>query len=614
MLDATGTDRAVLVGLSLGGHLAAMLAARHPERVEAAMLIAPSAPFGPVAPGRSDPPFLEPLATEAGWAKFNREYWRKDYRGFLEFFFEQSLPEPHSTKQIEDAVGWGLETDAETLADTILARALPQDDGEAVYRTIRRPVVVVHGDRDAIVPHARGELVAKILGAPLVTLEGAGHLPIARDPVLMNRMIRDFAERATGRLPAPARVRRGPGRGRRILYLSSPIGLGHARRDLAIARALRAERPGVAIDWLAQHPVTAVLERAGESVHPASRLLVNESAHIESECGEHDLNVFQALRRMDEILVANFMVFQEAVESGPYDLVIADESWDVDHFWHEHPELKRCPYAWMTDFVGYLPMPAGGDREALLAADYNAEMLEQIARYPCVRDLSVFVGDPEDIVGQRFGPGLPSIREWTEARFRFSGYVTGIDPAAIASREALRERFAFRPDEKVCLVTVGGSGVGAPLLRRVIDAAVLARRRDESLRFVVVAGPRIDPATLPASPGIEVRGYVEDLHLQLAACDGAVVQGGLSTCMELASARVPFLYVPLRNHFEQNVHVRHRLARYGAGRCLEYGTSDPEAIASALLEELRRPVVTVRPVEQDGHVRAARLLAELVPS
>ena len=69
------------------------------------------------------------------------------------------------------------------------------------------------------------------------------------------------------------------------------------------------------------------------------------------------MHVFQALRRMDDILLANFMLFQEAVEDGGYDLIIADEAWDVDHFWHEHPELKRGALAWLTDFVGYCRCP-----------------------------------------------------------------------------------------------------------------------------------------------------------------------------------------------------------------------------------------------------------------
>ena len=134
--------------------------------------------------------------------------------------------------------------------------------------------------------------------------------------------------------------------------------MGHARRDLAVARALKQLKPDLKVDWLAQDPVSRLLTAAGETLHAASAALASENSHIEDEAGEHDLNVFEALRRMDEILVRNFRVFQEAVETQDYDLVIADEGWEVDH-WHEHPELKRAPPAWMTDFVGFAPMPEG---------------------------------------------------------------------------------------------------------------------------------------------------------------------------------------------------------------------------------------------------------------
>ena len=153
-------------------------------------------------------------------------------------------------------------------------------------------------------------------------------------------------------------------RGRRALFLSSPIGLGHARRDVAIAQELRTLVPGLQIDWLAQHPVTRVLADAGETIHPASAWLANESAHIEDESADHDLHAFQAIRRMDEILVNNFMVFNDVVDETYYDLVIGDEAWDVDYFLHENPELKRFAFAWLTDFVGWLPMPAGGTQRS----------------------------------------------------------------------------------------------------------------------------------------------------------------------------------------------------------------------------------------------------------
>jgi predicted glycosyltransferase len=129
--------------------------------------------------------------------------------------------------------------------------------------------------------------------------------------------------------------------------------------------------------------------------------------------------------------------------------------------------------------------------------------------------------------------------------------------------------------------------------------------------MIAVAGPRIDPTMFPTHPGLEVVGYVSRLYRHLCVCDLAVVQGGLSTTMELAAAKRPFLYFPLSHHFEQNFHVRHRLDRYGAGRCMEYATTDPDVLAEAIVENVRRSV-TCRDVETDGAARAAQLIAELV--
>jgi hypothetical protein len=85
---------------------------------------------------------------------------------------------------------------------------------------------------------------------------------------------------------------------------------------VAIADELRKLHPDLDIDWLAQHPVTAVLETHGERIHPLSAELASEVAHITAESIGHDLNAFQAIRRMDEILVNNFMVFHDAVEEA----------------------------------------------------------------------------------------------------------------------------------------------------------------------------------------------------------------------------------------------------------------------------------------------------------
>ena len=196
VLDATGTDRAVIVSLSLGAQRALLLAAAHPERVAGAVFIGPSLPLGSLDEHRAIVErFDEELDTDEDWAKYNRHYWLHDFRGFLEFFFSQCFSEPHSTKQIEDCVNWGLDTNAETLLASEGGVGLgSREKVIEICARIRCPVLVLHGDDDRIRPHAHGAELAEHTGGRLVTLEGSGHIPHARDPVKVNLLIRDFLE------------------------------------------------------------------------------------------------------------------------------------------------------------------------------------------------------------------------------------------------------------------------------------------------------------------------------------------------------------------------------------------------------------------------------------
>jgi len=483
---------------------------------------------------------------------------------------------------------------------------------EAAYGRIACPMLVVHGRKDPIAPVAAAEKIAALTGCELAIFDGAGHAPHARFPARFNSLMRDFRERLldaprSGPV-APLKSRRD--RGKRVPYLSSPIGLGHARRDLAVTRELRRLRPDLQVDWLAQDPVTRFLAANNETLHPASRRLANESAHIEAEAGEHDLNAFQAIRSMDEILIENFMVFQDVLEQDRHDVVIADETWDVDHYWHEHPDLKKAQIAWFTDFVGCVPFAENGPREAFLTTVYNAEMIGHVERHPQVRDRAIFVGGPQDIADLGFGDGLPHMRDWVPKHYEFSDYIIGTHPTEFGPRADLRAEFDYDDGRKTCIIAAGGSGVGAQLIRRILAACPHARARIPDLRMIVVTGPRLDPAGFDWPEGVEARAFVPDLDRHLAACDLALVQGGLTTCMELAAAGTPFLYFPLRNHFEQNFQVAARLDRYNAGRRMTYADATPERIAEAMLEELRSPRVP-HPVARDGAQRAAAMLAEL---
>jgi len=198
VLEATGTETALLAGLCDGGGYAVMLAAARPAIALGVFAIAPSVPRLPSPPPNYRRyPSLEPLDTDEGWAKWNVHYWRRDFRSFLEFFFSQQIPEPYSTKQIEDCVQWGLDGGVETLVLADMEAPAPfasEEEARALCRRVRCPVLVVHGDLDGCQTRERAVAVADLTGGTLVALEGVGHLPHARHPVKVNELMREFAE------------------------------------------------------------------------------------------------------------------------------------------------------------------------------------------------------------------------------------------------------------------------------------------------------------------------------------------------------------------------------------------------------------------------------------
>jgi pimeloyl-ACP methyl ester carboxylesterase len=196
VMDITGVEAGVLVGLSSASGPMVIVASDHPERVAGLVFIAPAAPLG--EPGRmAEIRFEERLDTDERWAKENIHYWRRDYRGFLEYFFSQAFPEPHSTKQLEDGVAWGLDTDPQSLAATKRAPVvLDAESFAARCAAIRAPTLVIQGSDERLSHRTQGIAVAEAIpGAQLELLEGSGHMPNLRDPVRVNLLIRDFIAR-----------------------------------------------------------------------------------------------------------------------------------------------------------------------------------------------------------------------------------------------------------------------------------------------------------------------------------------------------------------------------------------------------------------------------------
>lgn len=588
VLDRLEVDHAAVVGISATAMCCIRLAAEQPSRVSHVVTA------GGWVTMRHDQPEIEQRMKSL--AKM-----RADWPAFADGFFGAVFSEPHSTKPYEDAVLRNAgATDGATVAMGL--QGWFDNDLRETCRRVQAPTLVIHGDGDRIAPFAQADAIfGNVPGARRLTIGGGGHLPNARDPIAFAHTVRDFV----GAAPRESRWVRGMARKPRALFVSSAIGLGHVQRDLAIARELRKHRPELQIDWFTVHPASTYLEREGERVHPICARLANESRHFERQAGEHDLQAFFALRTMDEVMALNFLVFCDLLKAEHYDLVIGDEAWEVDYHFHENPELKRQPFVFLTDFVGCLPMDEGDEREAFLCADRNADDIEHVARYPWIRDRAIFVGNPEDAPDVPFGPGLPNIREWTRKNFAFSGYALPFDPATLADTGALRRRHGYRTDEKLVIAAVGGTAVGAPLLDRIAQAFPHMKKQVPELRMVLVAGPRVPRDGFPVLDGLDVVPYVHNLFEHLACADLALVQGGLSTTMELVATRRPFLSFPLERHFEQCIHVRHRLHNYCADCAVRFRELTARELADKALQTMHAPVA-YKPVETDGAVRAAR--------
>ena len=206
--------------------------------------------------------FDDELPTDEGWAKVNRHYWRRDYAGFARFFFDRSRPSRTRPRQIEDAVELG-------------ARGIGRGDDRGRRSRTRHglprsrpsvapwpcPMLLVHGSEDHCQPVARARSPAELTGAPLVGGRGRrSHDPGPPSGARRTCSSATSSDSLRRRPDEPGHRRttwtRALARRRRALYISSPIGLGHAQRDVAIADELRKLHPDLEIDWLAQHPVT----------------------------------------------------------------------------------------------------------------------------------------------------------------------------------------------------------------------------------------------------------------------------------------------------------------------------------------------------------------------
>ena len=592
VIEDAGLDQFAMVGTSLGVLLSIFYHARHPEKVSHLVLLA-----GYARLIRSDD---YPRGLPEDMLKGSVQLWHNHPEDMLNGFIDLILTEKFTLRHKELIRQWAHETTPAIWEHGFVCSVFSEVD--RFLENINVPVLIAHGLADKIVdPSASEYLHQKIQGSKLIKIPGAGHA-FARTWPQVNRHLLEF-------LMPEATVPKSEIHDTgitRILWISSPIGLGHVKRDVAIANEIRKAIPNLQIDWLAIDPVKSFLETVGETIHPLSRDLRSESSHFENYSRNFSLNATEAYWEMDKILNHNFMVFSDAIQNYHYDMVIGDESWEIVDYLHYNPSLKTAPYVFLTDFIGSTNVSSDKTKQAHVY-NVNGTWVETREVHPEASDLSIFIGEPEDIPDIPLGEELPDRIQWAKEHFDFSGYVLHFDPADYTDREAIRKELGFSPEDNVLLIAVGGTSVGRPLIDKCLTALEELTSKISHLRSLILCGPRIEPQAFDSHESVEFKPFVPDPTKLYAACDLAIIQGGLATAMELTALNRPFLYFPLKDHFEQQDHVPFRLKRFDAGVRMDFDDTGPSELAEAIISKIGKSI-SYKPVDTGGAKKAASMI------
>jgi len=395
---------------------------------------------------------------------------------------------------------------------------------------------------------------------------------------------------------------------KRVLYISGSIGLGHITRDLAVAKELRRRCPEVELSWLAAHPASVLIKDACEDLLPEAEQYANDNISAESAANGFGLNVLKYASNARRVWANNVEIFKQVIGREQFDLVIGDETYEISIALEKNPNLKKAHFVMIYDFVG-LDSMTKNPLEKIGVYVWNRTWARDYKR-PSIFDLEIFVGEIEDIPNKRFGFLLPNRRDYAKAKYKFVGYILPFDPKEYADKKSIRNKLGYG-QESLVVCSIGGTSIGKELLELCGQAYPIIKKKVPDLRMVLICGPRLSVRDLEVPESVEVREYVPFLFEHFAASDLAVVQGGGTTTLELTALKRPFLYFPLENHCEQQIHVAGRLARHQAGVKLVYSQTTPEILADKIIVNLGKKV-NYPAIPIDGAKKAAELICQLI--
>ena len=392
---------------------------------------------------------------------------------------------------------------------------------------------------------------------------------------------------------------------KKILFISGSIGLGHVVRDLEIARALRKIHPEIEISWMAESPASKVLEEAGEKLLPEANLLYSSNSELERSTKKYKANLVQWIKNAQRGWMKNAEVYAKISETYGFDVWVGDEAYDILVAVEKNPSMKKFPFVVIYDCVG-IDTKSWNPVDHLVASMINKLWQKSLTAGPSLADKIIFIGELEDVSDKSFGFMRPNRRRIAEKTVEFVGYVLPEDIEDFRDKTYAR-RFLNYGQEPMILCSIGGTSVGKDLLDLCVAAYPAMRKKIENLRLVLVCGPRVKPDSIRAPDGVKVVGYVPNLYRHLGAADFCIVSGGGTITLELTALQRPFLYFPLKKHFEQEFAVAPRCKRYNSGIRMDFAKTTPDLLAEAVLANFGKQV-NYPPLPINGAKNAAQLI------
>ncbi|QLH05850.1 glycosyltransferase [Nitrosopumilus ureiphilus] len=332
-------------------------------------------------------------------------------------------------------------------------------------------------------------------------------------------------------------------------FFSSPIGLGHVTRDIAIVNNFE----NITTNFVTGSGAAKILKnlhfKVQDVYNPPSFIVENGTLKNSAKWLWNYYNYYKECKSISEKILPT---------DNP-NLVISDE----DFASLTVAQLMKIPTVLITDI---LETHFTKGLASLIERKMNKSMQEICKK--CDLVILPEHGDDDDNI-KRVGPIVRTTNH---------------------SRDELREKFSFKG--KTVVVSIGGTDAGLFLIEKALESI---SKINQDIKVILVSGP----AVTRKFENVTNLGFVDNLHELIFAADLLISLAGKSTIDEANAYGTPAIFIPIKGHFEQEDNAREQGFVFDDVKRLD-------ALILEKLEEKRNQVST------DGAKTASNIIKKLI--